>query len=146
MRSPFCLLLMLTGASNACGVGVQSFSFYKTKEARYDVPRFFCWCGRREFGTWLAVNSAVSEANLAQARTAFGVGVQSFSFYKNKKGEILCISPFLLVRETGIEPVRFSPHAPQTCASASSATPADAVAIATTLYIILFFSQMSIGF
>ena len=33
-------------------------------------------------------------------------------------------SSFLLVRETGIEPVRFSPHAPQTCASASSATPA----------------------
>ena len=28
------------------------------------------------------------------------------------------------MRETGIEPVRFSPHAPQTCASASSATPA----------------------
>ena len=41
----------------------------------------------------------------------------------NKKGARLC-SSFLLVRETGIEPVRFSPHAPQTCASASSATPA----------------------
>ena len=29
-----------------------------------------------------------------------------------------------LVRETGLEPVRCEPHAPQTCASASSATPA----------------------
>ena len=28
----------------------------------------------------------------------------------------------LLVRETGLEPVRRNPHAPQTCASASSAT------------------------
>ena len=29
-----------------------------------------------------------------------------------------------LVRETGLEPVWYEPHAPQTCASASSATPA----------------------
>ena len=29
---------------------------------------------------------------------------------------------FMLVRETGLEPVRCEPHAPQTCASASSAT------------------------
>ena len=29
---------------------------------------------------------------------------------------------FVLVRETGLEPVRCEPHAPQTCASASSAT------------------------
>ena len=29
---------------------------------------------------------------------------------------------FCLVRETGLEPVRRNPHAPQTCASASSAT------------------------
>ena len=28
----------------------------------------------------------------------------------------------LVVRETGLEPVRWNPHAPQTCASASSAT------------------------
>ena len=27
-----------------------------------------------------------------------------------------------MVRETGLEPVWYSPHAPQTCASASSAT------------------------
>lgn len=27
-----------------------------------------------------------------------------------------------LVRETGLEPVRVAPHAPQTCASADSAT------------------------
>ena len=37
---------------------------------------------------------------------------------------------YLLVRETGLEPVRVTPHAPQTCASAYSAT----LAIASILY------------
>ena len=32
--------------------------------------------------------------------------------------------PLLLVRKTGLEPVQCEPHAPQTCASASSATSA----------------------
>ncbi len=32
--------------------------------------------------------------------------------------------PIFLVRKTGLEPVRCKPHAPQTCASASSATSA----------------------
>ena len=32
--------------------------------------------------------------------------------------------PTVLVRKTGLEPVRCEPHAPQTCASASSATSA----------------------
>ena len=36
----------------------------------------------------------------------------------------------ILVRETGLEPVRVTPHAPQTCASADSAT----LAIARILY------------
>ena len=40
-------------------------------------------------------------------------------FTATKKG---CRSILLLVRETGLEPVRCKPHAPQTCASASSAT------------------------
>ncbi len=42
---------------------------------------------------------------------------------KQKTGNRL-VTCFLLVRETGLEPVRCEPHAPQTCASASSATPA----------------------
>lgn len=36
--------------------------------------------------------------------------------------------PFL-VRETGLEPVRVAPHAPQTCASADSATLASTIRI-----------------
>ena len=39
----------------------------------------------------------------------------------NKKPKAIALG-FLLVRETGLEPVRCEPHAPQTCASASSAT------------------------
>ena len=35
----------------------------------------------------------------------------------------------ILVRETGLEPVRVAPHAPQTCASADSATLASTVGI-----------------
>ncbi len=38
---------------------------------------------------------------------------------KNKNSNLSCC---LLVRETGLEPVRAAPHAPQTCASADSAT------------------------
>ena len=39
------------------------------------------------------------------------------------KNAPLCLNKSaLLVRETGLEPVRCKPHAPQTCASASSAT------------------------
>ena len=34
---------------------------------------------------------------------------------------------YFLVRETGLEPVRVAPHAPQTCASADSATLASTV-------------------
>ena len=61
----------------------------------------------------------------------------------------------LLVRETGLEPVRWKPHAPQTCASASSATAASIIAVslssralchATTFDIILIISELSIAF
>ena len=47
------------------------------------IPDF--WCGRREFGTWLAVNSIVAEMYPAQACNSFGIGVQSFNFHTNKK-------------------------------------------------------------
>ena len=43
------------------------------------------WCGRREFGTWLAVNSIVAEMYPAQACNSSGIGVQSFNFHSNKK-------------------------------------------------------------
>ena len=49
-------------------------------------------------------------------------GVRRLYFHINQKGDDLRSSPFWLVRETGLEPVRCEPHAPQTCASASSAT------------------------
>ena len=41
-----------------------------------------------------------------------------------RKNKAVAIATASLVRETGLEPVRCNPHAPQTCASASSATPA----------------------
>ena len=37
-----------------------------------------------------------------------------------RKRHLFCLH--IMVRETGLEPVRCKPHAPQTCASASSAT------------------------
>ena len=40
----------------------------------------------------------------------------------NKKEQIPNGICSFLVRETGLEPVRVAPHAPQTCASADSAT------------------------
>ena len=43
---------------------------------------------------------------------------------KQKKTEPVGSVFFCLVRKTGLEPVRCKPHAPQTCASASSATSA----------------------
>ncbi len=53
-----------------------------------------------------------------------------FAVFGNKKTaqlqmELSCF----LVRETGLEPVRVAPHAPQTCASADSATLASTICI-----------------
>ena len=42
---------------------------------------------------------------------------------------------YFLVRETGLEPVRVAPHAPQTCASADSATLASTVSIIAERYL-----------
>ena len=39
-----------------------------------------------------------------------------------KKEAVIVTASLFLVRETGLEPVRVAPHAPQTCASADSAT------------------------
>ena len=55
-------------------------------------------------------------------------------------------SAFCLVRETGLEPVRCEPHAPQTCASASSATPAYHALPCATLVLYTFCFQKSIPF
>ena len=46
-----------------------------------------------------------------------------FRPFRTKKQVGDCL-PAFLVRKTGLEPVRCEPHAPQTCASASSATSA----------------------
>ena len=53
---------------------------------------------------------------------------------------------YFLVRETGLEPVRRNPHAPQTCASANSATLADCVTVSATFTIILIKLFLSRGF
>ena len=39
-----------------------------------------------------------------------------------KREAVIATASLFLVRETGLEPVRVAPHAPQTCASADSAT------------------------
>ena len=53
-----------------------------------------------------------------------------------------------LVRETGLEPVRVAPHAPQTCASADSATLASTLCIIAERYIFVntFFINFYIFF
>ena len=50
--------------------------------------------------------------------------VLCFSTYKKSNHQMVIA---FLVRETGLEPVRVAPHAPQTCASADSATLASTV-------------------
>ena len=45
------------------------------------------------------------------------------------------------MRETGLEPVRCEPHAPQTCASASSATPAYHALLCATYILYTFFGK-----
>ena len=68
--------------------------------------------------------------------------------HKNLNLTRLPIPPRPLVRETGLEPVRCKPHAPQTCASASSATLAYSFCslVSATYIIIHEKSDLSIGF
>ena len=65
-------------------------------------------------------------AHYATASVARTRKRDSFSkrFLKQKKKRCLETPLLFLVRKTGLEPVRCKPHAPQTCASASSATSA----------------------
>ena len=44
------------------------------------------------------------------------------SLHNTKKEAMIVTASLSMVRETGLEPVRVAPHAPQTCASADSAT------------------------
>ena len=82
--------------------------------------------------------------SLQKACFFLGLEFNHFISIARKKRDTMYLS-FFLVRETGIEPVRFSPHAPQTCASASSATPA-CRRDCDNVIIILFFIKMSIPF
>ena len=50
-----------------------------------------------------------------------GTEFRFFDILQKEKGQQMLS---FLVRKTGLEPVRCTPHAPQTCASASSATSA----------------------
>ena len=52
----------------------------------------------------------------------FGEGGVLRDFTQRQKGHRHEACTLFVVRETGLEPVRCEPHAPQTCASASSAT------------------------
>ena len=69
----------------------------------------------------------------------------TIAFAMDKKIDKPMLVDFL-VRETGLEPVRCEPHAPQTCASASSATPACHTLSRATDILYTFFVQMSIAF
>ena len=102
---------------------------------------FFAWCEKRDkieqvsqgstasLPRWLNANVCFAKRQSLPRRTSICiflfVSLAADGFfvpvsYRAKK-ERFCV-PFCLVRETGLEPVRCEPHAPQTCASASSAT------------------------
>ncbi len=81
------------------------------------------------------LNSANAKANApvpAKAGRVLPVSSQT------RKKAIAFAIAFFLVRETGLEPVRCEPHAPQTCASASSATPACASCTQHTILYTIF--------
>ena len=77
------------------------------------------------------------------ARYAFGDGFAKRFRTKKQVGDCL---PAFLVRKTGLEPVQCELHAPQTCASTSSATSAYRTLSCATYVIIHFFLKMSIPF
>ena len=67
---------------------------------------------------------------------AEGVLMLSFQQRNNKNKQYPNGYCLFLVRETGLEPVRVAPHAPQTCASADSATLAN--------YVVAFLATVNI--
>ena len=99
--------------------------------------RLTSWCERRDLtrgancAPWSAAVTTVHRT-VALYRGSFKSLVLFRQRNKHPKE-----NPFrccFLVRETGLEPVRVTPHAPQTCASAYSAT----LAIAPILYHLRF--------
>ena len=91
------------------------------------------WCERRDLILVATTQSRALISALLHSSVSRGsdshLGCHStplpfksrFQSYTNTKDHPIGWS-FVLVRETGLEPVRCEPHAPQTCASASSAT------------------------
>ena len=88
------------------------------------LPTFFVWCEKRDLEPGFAESMrrlgsrfyAKPIPRVARRR------VQTLYLIKHKRPEPFGSGLLCLVRETGLEPVRCEPHAPQTCASASSAT------------------------
>ena len=86
-------------------------------------------------------NRTFEHCTYAQAE-AVSFGRLLWTDFRNKKATAEAIA-FFMVRETGLEPVRCEPHAPQTCASASSATPACRTRLRATLVLYTFLSTLS---
>ena len=68
----------------------------------------------------MCCNCKYSDKKLLVERVFLACACLCFLPYKTKTAYPL--DRLFVVRETGLEPVRCEPHAPQTCASASSAT------------------------
>ena len=77
------------------------------------------WCGRRDL-PGLRTGAVPRENRPLDAFLTRGLQVP----YLDKQKTIQMDGFLFMVRKTGLEPVWSEPHAPQTCASASSATSA----------------------
>ena len=80
------------------------------------------WCERRDFPQNYQKCHWHFFPIAAPLGAVLGVLFQVPSLYCTKKSQHPNGCWLFLVRETGLEPVRVAPHAPQTCASADSAT------------------------
>ena len=82
----------------------------------------FCKAICSDFFVYALQKSSVTAKNEPPARFLYAASSPVYLIcrpkYRKHPVGVFCI----LVRETGLEPVRCNPHAPQTCASASSAT------------------------
>ena len=111
---------------------VAAFAVYESGLARRDVER-------------RSLRSLCLLACSKKARMPLRGGRVPKRFRAKKSRTPIGVLLFL-VRETGLEPVRCEPHAPQTCASASSATPAYHALLCATLVLYTFCAKKSIPF
>ena len=91
----------------------------------------------RETGLSSQLSKAPPELSPNRGTYCAALGVRFKSRYRMKNTKYPNGYLVFLVRETGLEPVRVSPHAPQTCASADSATLASAIRIISNHNIIV---------